>query len=71
MDINPDQSIILGAFGPRHPLVLALDWLNRRILKRADSVMALDRFMAARMIAKLTEKTGDKGQRTEIRDRRQ
>ena len=67
MDINPDQSIILGAFGPRHPLVLALDWLNRRILKRADSVMALDRFMAARMIAKLTEKTGDKGQRTEIR----
>jgi hypothetical protein len=67
MDINPDQSIILGAFGPGHPLVLALDWLNRRILKRADSVMALDRFMAARMIAKLTEKTGDKGQKTEVR----
>lgn len=67
MDINPDQSIILGAFGPRHPLVLALDWLNRRILKRADSILALDRFMAARMIAKLTGKTGDKGQRTEIR----
>jgi colanic acid biosynthesis glycosyl transferase WcaI len=53
MDINPDQAVILGAFGPRHPLVLALDWLNRRILKRADSVIALDRFMAERMRAKL------------------
>ena len=55
MDINPDQAVILGAFGPRHPLVLALDWLNRRILKRADSVIALDRFMAARMAAKLQQ----------------
>ena len=53
MDINPDQAVVLGAFGARHPLVLALDWLNRRILKRADSVIALDRFMAARMVAKL------------------
>ena len=55
MDINPDQAVILGAFGPRHPLVLALDWLNRRILKRANSVIALDRFMAARMAAKLQQ----------------
>jgi colanic acid biosynthesis glycosyl transferase WcaI len=55
MDINPDQAVVLGAFGARHPLVLALDWLNRRILKRADSVIALDRFMADRMRAKLTK----------------
>ena len=55
MDINPDQAVVLGAFGPRHPLVLALNWLNRRILKRADSVIALDRFMADRMRAKLTK----------------
>ncbi|MDB2506768.1 glycosyltransferase family 4 protein [Opitutales bacterium] len=54
MDINPDQAVVLGAFGPRHPLVLALDWLNRRILKRADNVIALDRFMAEQMEAKLT-----------------
>lgn len=53
MDINPDQAVVLGAFGPRHPLVLALDWLNRRILKRANTVIALDRFMGARMRAKL------------------
>ncbi len=54
MDINPDQAVILGAFSPKHPLVLALDWLNRRMLKRADTVIALDRFMAERMEAKLT-----------------
>jgi len=53
MDINPDQAVILGTFGPKHPLVLALDWLNRRILKRADSIIALDRFMAKRLLAKL------------------
>ena len=53
MDINPDQAVILVAFGSKHPLVLALDWLNRRILKRADSVIALDRFMAERMEHKL------------------
>jgi glycosyltransferase involved in cell wall biosynthesis len=55
MDINPDQAVILGAFGDKHPLVLALDWLNRRILKRADSVIALDRFMAERMEHKLKD----------------
>ncbi len=53
MDINPDQAVVLGAFSPRHPLVLAMNWLNRRILKRANSVIALDRFMAERLAAKL------------------
>jgi glycosyltransferase involved in cell wall biosynthesis len=64
MDINPDQAVVLGAFGPKHPLVLALDWLNRRILKRANSIIALDRFMAARMHAKLTQRTEDRGQKS-------
>lgn len=53
MDINPDQAIALGAFTKGHPLVIALDWLNRRMLKRADSVIALDRFMKARLEQKL------------------
>jgi glycosyltransferase involved in cell wall biosynthesis len=52
MDINPDQAVALGAFKAGHPLVRALDWLNRRILKRANSVIALDRFMAERLRAK-------------------
>lgn len=53
MDLNPDQALALGVFGPKHPLVLAMDWLNRQILKRACSVIALDRFMQQRLLAKL------------------
>lgn len=53
MDLNPDQAVALGVFGPRHPLVLAMNWLNRRILKRADSIIALDRCMLERLEAKL------------------
>ena len=53
MDINPDQAVAIGTFSPKHPLVKALDWLNRRILKRADSIIVLDRFMQARLERKL------------------
>ncbi|WPJ95020.1 glycosyltransferase family 4 protein [Coraliomargarita algicola] len=53
MDLNPDQAVALEVFQPKHPLVKAMDWLNRRILKRASSVIALDRFMAARLRVKL------------------
>ena len=53
MDINPDQAIALGAFPPKHPLVQALNWLNRRILRRANSIITLDRFMQARLERKL------------------
>ena len=53
MDINPDQAVALCTFSPKHPLVKALDWLNRRILKRADSIIVLDRFMQARLERKL------------------
>lgn len=53
MDLNPDQAVALGVFGAKHPFVLAMDWLNRRILKRANTVIALDRFMEARLLAKL------------------
>ena len=53
MDLNPDQAVALGVFKRGHVLVKAMNWLNRRILKRANSVIALDRFMAARLRAKL------------------
>ena len=59
MDINPDQAITLGTFSPKHPLVQALDWLNRRILKRADSIIVLDRFMQARLERKLKSPVED------------
>ncbi|MEC8614180.1 MAG: glycosyltransferase family 4 protein [Verrucomicrobiota bacterium] len=59
MDINPDQAIVLGTFSHKHPLVKALDWLNRRILKRADSIIVLDRFMQARLERKLKRPAED------------
>ncbi|MEC8209819.1 MAG: glycosyltransferase family 4 protein [Verrucomicrobiota bacterium] len=59
MDINPDQAIVLGTFSHKHPLVKALDWLNRRILKRADSIIVLDRFMQARLESKLKRPAED------------
>ena len=52
MDVNPDQSVALGALGSRSLLVRLLEWLNRRVLARADDVIVLDRFMADRINAK-------------------
>ncbi|HEX6107220.1 MAG TPA: glycosyltransferase family 4 protein [Gemmatimonadales bacterium] len=52
MDLNPDQMVALGVLGPRHPVVRAFDWLNRRVLARAEEVIVLDRFMAERVLAK-------------------
>lgn len=52
MDLNPDQVIATGRFKPRSLPVLAFNWLNRRLLKAAHRVIALDRFMAERLEAK-------------------
>jgi hypothetical protein len=52
MDINPDQLVALGMASPRSSSVKVFDWLNRRILGRADDVVVLDRFMADRIRAK-------------------
>jgi hypothetical protein len=49
MDLNPDQLIALGRFSRRHPLVRFLESANRMILKNATLIIALDRFMAARL----------------------
>ncbi|MGJ3243048.1 MAG: glycosyltransferase family 4 protein [Opitutales bacterium] len=53
MDINPDQAVRLGAFGPRHPAVRVFDWANRRVLPGAHRVIALDPHMAATLRAKV------------------
>jgi hypothetical protein len=53
MDLNPDQMVALKVLPPGHPVVRAFEWLNRRILARARAVVVLDRFMAARVTAKL------------------
>jgi glycosyltransferase involved in cell wall biosynthesis len=49
MDLNPDQTVVLGKVSARSPLVLAMKWLNRAILARAAEVMILDHYMAKRV----------------------
>lgn len=53
MDLNPDQAIAMGIIRPRSLAVRAMNWLNRRVLARADDIIVLDRFMAERVAAKL------------------
>ncbi len=52
MDINPDQIVAMGQASQGSFVVRVFDWINRTILKRARGVVALDRFMAARLEAK-------------------
>lgn len=53
MDLNPDQAVTLGLADPRSLRVRALEWLNRAVLRRAETVVALDQAMARRLAAKL------------------
>jgi len=59
MDLNPDQMIAMGKIKPTSLFAKIFDWLNRRILKRAQTVIALDRFMAELLNRKIdiVEKT--------------
>jgi len=52
MDLNPDQMVAMRKLKPTSLAVKAFDWLNRRILKRAHAVVALDRFMAKLLVRK-------------------
>lgn len=52
MDLNPDQAVAMGLLQPRALMVRIFDWFNRRALGRAHTVIALDRFMAARLMSK-------------------
>jgi glycosyltransferase involved in cell wall biosynthesis len=49
MDLNPDQAVSLGLANERGLSVRMFEWLNRAILRRADTVVALDRAMARRL----------------------
>jgi colanic acid biosynthesis glycosyl transferase WcaI len=55
MDLNPDQAVAMGVAGRRSIPVRAMNWLNRRILRRANDVVVLDQYMADRVAAKLPE----------------
>jgi glycosyltransferase involved in cell wall biosynthesis len=49
MDLNPDQLIALGKITKNHPVARFLESTNRMILRNAAFIVALDRFMAARL----------------------
>lgn len=52
MDLNPDQMIALGRLTPTSLPVRVFDVLNRVILRHAQAVVALDRYMANRLLEK-------------------
>jgi glycosyltransferase involved in cell wall biosynthesis len=49
MDLNPDQLVALGVIEQSSWRARGFEWLNRLMLDRADDVVVLDRFMAARV----------------------
>lgn len=53
MDVNPDQIVTLGRARPGSLPVRVFDWINREVLRRADDVIVLDRFMAERINSKV------------------
>jgi colanic acid biosynthesis glycosyl transferase WcaI len=52
MDLNPDEAVAAGWLKENSLITRALDALSRFSLRRADSVIVLDRFMRDRILAK-------------------
>jgi colanic acid biosynthesis glycosyl transferase WcaI len=52
MDFNPDEAIAAGWLRPGSPAARGLEWMSRFSLRHAHKVIALDRFMRDRIIAK-------------------
>jgi glycosyltransferase involved in cell wall biosynthesis len=52
MDLNPDQLIALGKIKPGSITAKVLEAVNRFILRRSKLIVALDRFMADRLMAR-------------------
>ncbi len=57
MDLNPDQMIVTGKLSASSLPVRIFDWINVYTLKRAAVVIALDTFMAERLLVKHDCKT--------------
>ena len=52
MDFNPDEAVAAGWLRAGSPAFRALDWISRYSLRHAAKVIALDRFMRDRVVAK-------------------
>ncbi|MEM6392414.1 MAG: glycosyltransferase family 4 protein [Planctomycetota bacterium] len=55
MDINPDQMIAMGKTAAGRLPAQLFEWMVVKTLRRAAAVVALDEFMAERLLAKLPE----------------
>lgn len=53
MDLNPDQAVALGVVAKGGLVARGYDWMNRVVLRRADDIVVMDRFMEHRILAKL------------------
>jgi colanic acid biosynthesis glycosyl transferase WcaI len=52
MDLNPDEAVAAGWLRAKSSPARLLEWLSRLTLRQADQVIALDRFMLARIAQK-------------------
>jgi colanic acid biosynthesis glycosyl transferase WcaI len=52
MDFNPDEAIAAGWLRPGSVAARVLEWMSRFSLRRASKIIALDRFMRDRIVAK-------------------
>jgi len=52
MDFNPDEAIAAGWLRPNSSVARVLDWISRFSLRQARKIIALDRFMRERIVAK-------------------
>jgi colanic acid biosynthesis glycosyl transferase WcaI len=52
MDLNPDEAIAAGWLRPDSSLARLFQWMLRYSLDHADRIIALDRFMQERLLAK-------------------
>jgi colanic acid biosynthesis glycosyl transferase WcaI len=53
MDLNPDQLVLAGALRERSLPVRCFDFLNRFTMRQSSVIVALDRFMRARLLRKV------------------
>jgi len=49
MDLNPDEAIAAGWLDQNSPVARLLDWMSRRSLRQSERIIALDKFMRARI----------------------
>jgi glycosyltransferase involved in cell wall biosynthesis len=52
MDVNPDQAVALGMASRGGLAARGYEWMNRVVLRRADDIVVLDRFMERRILDK-------------------